>query len=116
MFPRGKEKESARRKNARRKKFQIGRERPHFSGFQPPKKFLGSLPPWAPGPVPPIFSVGHEEFLKLKNLEEERPMSIIKKAPAILTREFRLEEPVSLLLDDYAQFIESSADHVLNSA
>jgi hypothetical protein len=43
-------------------------------------------------------------------------MSIIKKAPAILTREFRLEEPVSLLLDDYAQFIESSADHVVNSA
>ena len=43
-------------------------------------------------------------------------MSIIKKAPAILTREFRLEEPVSHLLDDYAQFIESSADHVLNSA
>ena len=43
-------------------------------------------------------------------------MSIIKKAPAILTREFRLEEPVSVLLDDYAQFIESSPDHVLNSA
>ena len=43
-------------------------------------------------------------------------MSVIKKAPAILTREFRLEEPVSHLLDDYAQFIESSADHVLNSA
>jgi hypothetical protein len=43
-------------------------------------------------------------------------MSIIKKAAAIITREFRLEEPVSLLLDDYAQFIESSADHVLNSA
>jgi hypothetical protein len=43
-------------------------------------------------------------------------MSIIKKAAAILTREFRLEEPVSLLLDDYAQFIDSSADHVLNSA
>jgi hypothetical protein len=43
-------------------------------------------------------------------------MSIIKKAPAIVSREFRLEEPVSLLLDDYAKFIESSADHVLNSA
>ena len=43
-------------------------------------------------------------------------MSVIKKAPAILKREFQLEEPVSLLLDDYAQFIESSADHVLNSA
>jgi hypothetical protein len=24
---------------------QIGRERPHFFGFQPPKKFVGSLPP-----------------------------------------------------------------------
>lgn len=43
-------------------------------------------------------------------------MPIIKKAPAILKREFHLEEPVSALLDDYAQFIESSADHVLNSA
>ena len=43
-------------------------------------------------------------------------MSIIKKAPAILIREFHLEEPVSVLLDDYAQFIESSADHVVNAA
>ena len=43
-------------------------------------------------------------------------MSIIKKAPAILVREFHLEEPVSVLLDDYAQFIESSADHVVNAA
>jgi hypothetical protein len=42
-------------------------------------------------------------------------MSIIKKAPAILTREVRMEEPVSALLDDYARFIESSPDHVVNS-
>ncbi len=42
-------------------------------------------------------------------------MSNIKKAPAILTREVRMEEPVSVLLDDYAQFIESSPDHVVNS-
>ena len=42
-------------------------------------------------------------------------MSIIKKAPAILSREVRMEEPVSALLDDYAQFIESSPDHVVNS-
>ena len=26
------------------------------------KKFLGSLPPWAPFAVPPIFSAGHREF------------------------------------------------------
>ena len=43
-------------------------------------------------------------------------MSIIKKAPAILTREFRMEEPVSVLPDDYRQFIASSADHVIHSA
>lgn len=42
-------------------------------------------------------------------------MPIIKKAPAILTREVHMEEPVSVLLDEYAQFIESSPDHVLNS-
>jgi hypothetical protein len=29
----------------RKMKDQNGRERPHFFGFQPPKKFLGSLPP-----------------------------------------------------------------------
>jgi len=43
-------------------------------------------------------------------------MSIIKRAPAILVREFHLEEPITVLLDDYAQFIESSADHVVNAA
>ena len=42
-------------------------------------------------------------------------MSIVKKAPAIVTRELRIEEPVSALLDDYAQFIESNADHVVNA-
>jgi hypothetical protein len=42
-------------------------------------------------------------------------MSIIKKAPTILSREVRMEEPVSALLDDYALFIESSPDHVVNS-
>jgi hypothetical protein len=42
-------------------------------------------------------------------------MSIVKKAPSIVTREVRMEEPVNALLDDYAQFIESSPDHVVNA-
>jgi hypothetical protein len=42
-------------------------------------------------------------------------MPIVKKAPEITTREVKLEQPVSDLLDDYARFIESSTDHVLNS-
>ncbi len=42
-------------------------------------------------------------------------MSIIKKAPGIMTREVKLEEPVNELLEDYARFIESSTDHVVNA-
>jgi hypothetical protein len=42
-------------------------------------------------------------------------MSIVKRAPSIVTREVRIEEPVSALLDDYAQFIESNVDHVVNA-
>jgi hypothetical protein len=42
-------------------------------------------------------------------------MPIVKKAPAIMTREVRLEEPVNDLLEDYARFIESNADHVINA-
>jgi hypothetical protein len=42
-------------------------------------------------------------------------MSIVKKAPGIMTRELRLEEPVNELLEDYARFIESNADHVINA-
>jgi hypothetical protein len=32
-----------------------------------------------------------------------------------MTREVRLEEPVNELLEDYARFIESNADHVINA-
>lgn len=42
-------------------------------------------------------------------------MPIVKKAPGIMTREVRLEEPVNELLEDYARFIESNADHVVNA-
>jgi len=42
-------------------------------------------------------------------------MSFIKKAPAIVTLEVKVEEPVKQLLEDYARFIESSPDHVVNA-
>jgi hypothetical protein len=42
-------------------------------------------------------------------------MSIIKKAPEMMAREIKLEQPVNELLEDYAQFIESSPDHVVNA-
>jgi hypothetical protein len=42
-------------------------------------------------------------------------MPIVRKAPGVMTREVRLEEPVNELLEDYARFIDSNADHVINA-
>ena len=42
-------------------------------------------------------------------------MPIVKKAPGTMNREIKLEEPVNELLEDYARFIESNADHVVNA-
>ena len=42
-------------------------------------------------------------------------MPIVPKEPTIVKREIRLEQPVNELLDDYAKFIESRPDHVVNS-
>jgi hypothetical protein len=42
-------------------------------------------------------------------------MPIVTKAPGIMTREVQLEEPVNDLLEDYARFIESTTDHVINA-
>jgi hypothetical protein len=47
--------------------------------------------------------------------EEEEPMPIVQREPTIVKREIRLEQPVNELLDDYAKFIESRPDHVVNS-
>ena len=41
-------------------------------------------------------------------------MPLIKKAPALVTLEVKIEEPVKQLLEDYARFIESTPDHVVN--
>ena len=42
-------------------------------------------------------------------------MPIVQREPTIVKREIRLEQPVNELLDDYAKFIESRPDHVVNS-
>lgn len=42
-------------------------------------------------------------------------MPIVPKEPTFVKREIRIEQSVSKLLDDYARFIESRADHVVNS-
>jgi hypothetical protein len=42
-------------------------------------------------------------------------MPIVKKAPDLMTWEVKLEVPFNQLIEDYAGFIESSPDHVVNS-
>ena len=42
-------------------------------------------------------------------------MPIVKKAPEMMSREVRLEQPVNELVEDHARFIESSPDHVINA-
>jgi len=43
-------------------------------------------------------------------------VSFIKKPAEIVTREFRLEEPLAETLDSYAKFIGSTPDHIVASA
>jgi len=43
-------------------------------------------------------------------------MSIINKRPELVKREYELEDIVVSTVEKYATFIESSPDHVVNSA
>ena len=43
-------------------------------------------------------------------------MSIINKPPQHVKREYELEEPVALAVEKYATFVDSTPDHVVNSA
>ena len=43
-------------------------------------------------------------------------MPIINRQPAIVKREYAIEEPVALIVERYAAFIQSTPDYVVNSA
>lgn len=43
-------------------------------------------------------------------------MSIINKPPEIVKREYELQEPIATAVEKYAAFIQSTPDHVVNSA
>ena len=43
-------------------------------------------------------------------------MSIINRPPEIVKREYELQEPVAQAVEKYAAFIQSTPDHVVNSA
>ena len=43
-------------------------------------------------------------------------MSIINKPPEMVKREYELQEPIAVSVEKYATFIQSTPDHVVNSA
>jgi hypothetical protein len=43
-------------------------------------------------------------------------MSIIHKPPKMVKREYEFEEPIAVAVEQYATFILSTPDHVVNSA
>ena len=43
-------------------------------------------------------------------------MSIINKPPEMVKREYDLQEPIAVAVEKYAAFIQSTPDHVVNSA
>ena len=43
-------------------------------------------------------------------------MSIINKPPEMVKREYELQDPVAQAVEKYALFIQSTPDHVVNSA
>ncbi len=43
-------------------------------------------------------------------------MSIINKPPEMVRREYELQEPIAVAVEKYASFIQSTPDHVVNSA
>jgi hypothetical protein len=55
-------------------------------------------------------------LVKRKRRRRRKHMSIINKPPEHVKREYELEEPVALVVEKYATFIDSTPDHVVNSA
>ena len=43
-------------------------------------------------------------------------MSIVNKPPEMVKREYELQEPIAVAVEKYAAFIQSTPDHVVNSA
>jgi hypothetical protein len=50
------------------------------------------------------------------NQERSKNMALISKVAEIVKREFKLEDYVANAIDNYARMIDSTPDHVVNSA
>ena len=87
-----------------RTKHPAGLERPHFVATETvavaPARVLCPCPEMTDG----------------KKKEGRKLMSIINKPPEMVKREYELQEPIAIAVEKYAAFIQSTPDHVVNSA
>jgi hypothetical protein len=61
-------------------------------------------------------SFGSRRAQKSDDKKQGGCMSIINRPPEIVKREYELQEPVAQAVEKYAAFIQSTPDHVVNSA
>jgi hypothetical protein len=64
---------------------------------------------------PRCFARVPQDQIKTKR-KGESAMSIINKPPEMVKREYELQEPIAAAVEKYATFIQSTPDHVVNSA
>lgn len=84
----------------------LGWSDPTFGGLEPPKDLVGSLQP----------SVSRIARAHLRRSQKGGYMSVINKPPQIVERKYQLEDLVADAAEQYAGWIGSTPDHVVNSA
>jgi hypothetical protein len=85
-----------------------------LGAFGCPKESWGRSSPRKQGKA--LFAKCFARADKRKRRRGGKQMSIINKPPQHVKREYELEEPVALVVEKYATFIDSTPDHVVNSA
>ena len=92
----------------------MGWSDPVFGSLWLPKRILGSLQPRKQGKA--LFAKCFARVQVTERREKEGTHVDHQQAPQHVKREYELEEPVALVVEKYATFIDSTPDHVVNSA
>jgi hypothetical protein len=103
-----------------RKKAQFGRGQDIGLGWSDPtslpRKPWRSLQPGEQDKALFAMCFACVELGQRERREKGELMSIINKPPELVKREYELQEPIAVAVEKYAAFIQSTPDHVVNSA
>jgi len=102
----------ARRSIWTRAKPRNGLERPHFVATGT----VAVAPAQRTGKASVPLRFARAELGQGERKGEGETMSIINKPPEMVKREYELQEPIAVAIEKYATFIQSTPDHVVNSA